>query len=112
MDFSELSDADALAELGRRLAQLRLGRPWTQAALAARAGVAKRTIERIEAGGSVQLTSLIRVFRSLDLLAALDALLPEPGPRPMELLKEPARLRRRARPQAPSSGPWTWGDEP
>mgnify|MGYP000461714881 CR=1 FL=1 len=46
--------------------------PLTQADLAHEAGVSKRTVERIEAGASAQMASLIRIFRVLDLMPALD----------------------------------------
>jgi DNA-binding XRE family transcriptional regulator len=45
---NELSDETILAELGGRLAQRRIARSLSQAALAAESGVAKRTVERIE----------------------------------------------------------------
>ena len=59
------TDEQLLAELGRRLARCRLDMDATQAALAFEAGISKRTLERIEAGASVQTTSLIRVLRAL-----------------------------------------------
>jgi len=109
-----LSDDAILAELGTRIARFRLERQLTQAALAEQAGVAKRTVERIEAGASAQVSSLIRVLRVLDLLPALDRLIPETGPRPMDLLKRKGKVRRRAsarhRSESPAE-PWTWDDE-
>ena len=109
------TDAALLADLGRRIARQRLAREWTQADLAREAGVGKRTLERIEAGGSAQLVNLVRLFRALDLLPVLDQLLPDPGPRPMELLKLSGKTRQRApgrrRKQPPAGEPWSWGDE-
>ena len=72
------TDEQLLAELGRRLARCRLDMDATQAALAFEAGISKRTLERIEAGASVQTTSLIRVLRALRLVENLDALV-SPG---------------------------------
>lgn len=110
------TDEAILAELGRRIARQRLAREWTQADLAREAGVGKRTLERIEAGGSAQGVNLVRIFRALDLLPVLDQLLPEPGPGPMELLKLSGKARQRApgrrRKQPPAGEPWSWGDEP
>ncbi len=115
---NELSDEIILTELGGRLAQRRIARSLSQAALAAEAGVAKRTVERVEAGESVQLVTLVRLCRVLDLMDGLDQWLPETGPSPMALLKEnnAGKGRQRASGQRTvpvmKSGekPWTWGD--
>jgi transcriptional regulator with XRE-family HTH domain len=108
-----LSDEAILVEFGSRLAQRRINLQLTQAALAEQAGIAKRTLERIEAGASAQMSSLIRILRALDALPGLDLLLPENAPRPMDLLKRKGRQRQRAsarRTDAPPK-PWTWDDE-
>lgn len=110
-----LSDERILAELGDRLARLRLNRNLTQAHLAEQAGVSKRTVERMEAGHSAQLASLIRVLRALGEVEAFDRLLPEPQPSPLQQLKLKGRQRERAsgRRELKDSpkGPWTWGDD-
>src|SRR5690625_4519847 len=109
-------DATILAELGQRLARRRLDLDLTQAATAKEAGVSKRTVERMEAGATVQLSSFIRLLRALDLLETLDRLLPEPGPSPLDLLKLKGKQRQRA-PSAnavaeqPGSSEWHWEDE-
>lgn len=115
MKISELLTDDAiLAEIGERIARRRLDLQLTQAGLAEQAGVSKRTVERIEAGASAQLSSMIRIFRALDLLAGLDRLLPEAVPSPMDLLKRKGKVRQRAstrgRPHQ-SDEPWSWDDE-
>lgn len=108
------TDDTLLAELGARLRRERLDRNTTQAALAHQAGVSKSTVERLEAGESVQLASLIRVLRALDLTERLELAFPDPIPSPMRLLEQNGELRQRA--SAPLAaappGPWTWGDEP
>ena len=111
-----LSDEAILKEIGQRIARRRLDLQLTQAAVAEQAGVGKRTLERIEAGASAQLSSLVRIFRVLDLLPGLELLMPESQPSPMELLKHKGKQRQRApsQPQADSveeAKPWTWGDE-
>ena len=113
-----VSDETILADIGDRLAAARLSRNLTQAALARDAGISKRTIERLEAGMSVQLTSLIRVLRALDLLAGLDALLPPSRPGPIELLEAGGKPRQRASGERAGAAdadqpaePWSWGDE-
>lgn len=107
------TDAAVLEELGRRLARQRIDARLTQAELAERAGVGKRTLERIEAGASAQVTSLVRILRELALLDVLDDLLPETGPRPMDRLRHGDRRPRRVskRGHADKSGEWSWGDE-
>lgn len=115
---NELSDEVILSELGRRLAQRRLARSLSQAALAAEAGMAKRTVERVEAGESVQLITLVRLCRVLGLMDGLDQWLPEMGPTPLALLKEKqagkGRQRASGQRNAPAmkfgEKPWAWGD--
>jgi transcriptional regulator with XRE-family HTH domain len=107
------TDDTVLAEVGDRLNAARLSRNLTQAALAKEAGVSKRTIERLEAGQSVQLTNFIRVLRALGHLGRLAALLPPSEPGPMELLRREGKAPKRASPRSepPGSGPWTWGHD-
>jgi transcriptional regulator with XRE-family HTH domain len=108
------TDEAVLIELGARLARTRLDRNLTQGQLAAEAGVGRATLERMEAGRSARLPSLIRVLRVLDLLDGLDRLVPESTPSPLELLELRGKQRRRAAPAKHVEGPdaWTWGDEP
>jgi transcriptional regulator with XRE-family HTH domain len=111
-----LTDEAVLGELGRRLARWRLERNLSQAEFGEEAGIGRRTLQRLEAGEPVQLSSLIRVLRVLGLLESLDHLVPEPAPSPLERLKLAGRERRRARRrEAGDAGdeaePWTWGDE-
>ena len=116
-----------LTELGARLQRQRLDRNITQAWLATEAGISLPTLQRLEAGASVQLTSLLRVLRALNLLGNLDALVPAPTIQPMALLRRKGRRRQRASsdhaatgdPQSghppddatrPDRPPWTWGE--
>ncbi len=126
----ELSDDSILSEIGSRLSRRRLDLGMTQAVLAREAGVSKSTVERVEAGCSVQLSSLIRLMRQLDLVSGLEDTFSSPEPSPLELLKQRGRVRKRGyAPRArkaegnavsegeaspPSSGRakgWTWGDD-
>lgn len=109
------SDEAVLVELGRRIAHQRLMRNISQEELAERAGVARITVARIEAGQPTNIVSFLRILRELELLEALGQLLPEPGPSPIQLLALERSRRRRAsgrrqrRSAAPSTA-WTWGD--
>jgi len=111
---NSLSDNIILAEFGKRIAHRRLDLELTQAALAQQAGVSKRTIERIEAGATAQMTNIIRIFRVLDLLSSLDQVIAEPGPSPMDYVKRKGKVRRRAttkRGKTDSTDPWSWDEE-
>jgi|SRR6056297_684941 len=109
-----LTDNAVLAEIGQRIARRRLDLQLTQAAVAEQAGIAKRTLERMEAGHSSQLSSLIRVLRVLEAMPGLESLVPESTPRPMDLLKRRGKQRQRAstpRTRRSVAGPWRWDDE-
>lgn len=71
-----LTDGAVLAELGCRLERHRLERNWTQGELAFEAQLGRATVQRMERGRSVQSVSLIKVLRTLGLMAALDAAVP------------------------------------
>lgn len=114
MKFQDLHHDEAvLAEFGRRVTQLRIDRGMTQADLSRKAGVGKRTLERLEAGETTQTRTLFRIFRELDLLAKLEILLPELTMRPSHSIKEDGRLPQRATKRKPKTGSteWKWGDE-
>ena len=110
-----LNDDAVLAELGARITSRRLEMQLTQAAVAEQAGIAKRTLERMEAGQASQLATLVRVLRVLDAASGLDNVIPESGPRPMDLLKQKGKVRKRASGQraAQTTGkPWRWDETP
>lgn len=112
---SLLIDDAVLAELGVRIAGRRIELQLTQAAVAEQAGIAKRTLERMEAGQTSQLATLVRVLRVLDATSGLDSLIPESGPRPMDLLKRKSKVRQRAsglRAAEPAVKPWHWNEKP
>jgi transcriptional regulator with XRE-family HTH domain len=113
-----MTDAAVLAELGRRLARHRLERNWTQAEMAAEAGLGQATVQRAERGESIQMTSMVKLLRTLGLLGALDVAVPESIVLPIaQLEREQRHVRRRASGGGrraggePGEKPWTWGDE-
>ena len=109
-----LTNEVILRELGERLAGARLALNLTQAALAEQAGVAKRTVERLESGvAATQLSGFLRVCRVLGLLERLDEFIPEPTASPITQLKRQGRKRKRASSSKAASGKqkkWTWGE--
>lgn len=112
---NQLTDDAVLAELGGRLARIRLERNLTQAQLGEQAGVSKRTVERLEAGAvATQMSGFIRVCRVLGVLDRFDALIPEPVPSPVAQLKLHGRQRKRAsgtKAAKSSAKKWQWGDK-
>ena len=110
-----LTDDAVLADLGARITARRIELQMTQAAMAEQAGIAKRTLERMEAGLTSQSATLVRVLRVLDAASGLDGVIPESGPRPMDLLKRKNKVRQRAsgrRAAKPAGKPWRWDEEP
>ena len=110
----QMPDESVLLELGTRLTAARLAQNLTQAALAEKAGVAKRTVERLESGAvATQLSGFLRVCRALGLLEGLETLVPEQPASPMAQLKEQGHTRQRAsKPKASKAKTkkWTWGE--
>jgi transcriptional regulator with XRE-family HTH domain len=123
MHFDEITtDAGVLAELGRRLERHRLERNLTQAEMAVQAGIGQATVQRAERGQSVQMTSMIKLLRTLRLLGALDLAVPESIDLPIaQLEREQRKIRRRGRGRRGGGSaesieatqePWRWGLEP
>lgn len=91
------ADAAALERLGSRLAARRLALNLTQAEVAEQAGVSKRTVERLESGGTAtQLSTFLRVCRVLGLQDRLDQLVPAPVASPVAQLRQQRQTRKRA----------------
>ena len=107
------SNASILLELGSRIKRARIDQRLTQQELAAKAGIAQRTISVIENGGDLRLENLIRILRALGYLENLNTLLPELAINPEDyasLGKERQRVSRR-RGKTEKTGAWKWGDE-
>ena len=92
---------DVLRELGARLKTLRLRQNLRVKDLASRAGVGARTIDRVEAGHSVGIDTLVRIMRGLGRLQAFEALIPPPQPSPYEIEQLKGRPRQRASRRTP-----------
>lgn len=96
ISFTLATDEAVLAELGRRARRARLDQNLTQASLADRASVHRTTIRDLEHGRSVTTATWVQVLRALGALQDLEAILPDPGPSPIELARSKRPRRQRA----------------
>lgn len=123
----ELTDAAIAQELGDRIGRYRIEAQLTQAELAERAGLGKRTLERVEAGGGAELATVIRILRALNAIEGFERLLPELPASPIAQLELRGKQRQRvAHPRgrtgpsatptqvrdSASTKPWTWAVPP
>lgn len=105
MNTDGMSDGAILGEMGRRIQVHRLNLNLSQAEVGRKAGVSRRVVQKLEAGGACTLAVLLRILRALGRLDALDAFLPEPGLSPIQLAKLKGRVRKRAgRPRSTEKG--------
>jgi transcriptional regulator with XRE-family HTH domain len=77
-----------LAQLGNRVAALRIARQLKQTELAYEAGVSHRTLQRLEAGEVVKSDGLIKVIKCLDRLEGVMAALDSAAFSPFEMLSK------------------------
>lgn len=112
IDFDLATSEQIEAALCESLERIRLARNTTQKQLATEAGVAPRTIGRLEKGQGVSLDTFIRVLKALGIQQRLETLLPDPTVRPMDRIGSGPAERRRARPGSVKKGrpAWAWGD--
>jgi hypothetical protein len=84
------------------------------------AGVSRATVVRVEAGDSVQMSTMVKLWRALDLLAEIDRAVPERLDSPIAQLERERRGRNRRRatsssvrghPVGDPAKPFRWGDE-
>jgi len=102
---------EILKGVGARLSEIRLSRGLTQEELANRAGVSKRSIERLEAAdANPRLSVFVSVCRILGLSRGFETLLPAVELGPLALA-EGKRLPKRIR-KSKKAKEIRWGDEP
>ena len=111
--FHELTSLQIEKELGRRLKQRRLELNLSQAEVAEKSGLGRRTITAIENGEGSTLGTFIALLRALQALHYLEQLLPDPGPSPLMLAKlQEAPRKYASKPRKPKpTAEWKWGDE-
>ena len=111
--IEDLSDAALLKEVGRRIANLRITARITQSELAAKAGLSRYALSRLENGaGGIRLDSFLSVLRCLNALNRLSALLPESTLTPMQVAEMEGRAKKMPKRVRSSRGKVTrvWGD--
>lgn len=83
---AELTDESILTELGARIRALRIRLAIKQEELAARCGISRKLVMRLEAGdGTIRLENFLPVLRQLGVLNSLDVVLPENVISPLEM---------------------------
>ena len=95
MELAKLTPGAIAEELGERLRQARLNADLTQAEVASRAGLSRRTVLNAEKG-QVQLENLVAILAALDMVNQLDAFLPAQELSPLQLAKLKGHMRQRA----------------
>lgn len=109
-----LSNLQIEQELGRRIKKRRLERNLSQAEVAKRSGLSRRTVTAIENGEGSTLATLVALLRALNALDTLEDFLPDPGISPMAQLRlqeEPRKYASKPRKAKTPQTPWKWGDE-
>lgn len=96
MDNPSLTTSEMLQRLGERVREFRLRENISQQEVAAKAGVAERTVRALERGhGTVE--TLVRVLRAINAPDPLGQLIPPVQISPMALLRSPKPPKRAGR---------------
>ena len=103
-------ESTILEELGRRLASIRKQKGFSQTRLADEAGIGVATLRRIEGGHDSQMESWLKILKALNMISAVDTLLPENYRSPMaDVMKSSKEKKSKSRSAA--SNPWQDGEE-
>ena len=92
-----MSDPAIMAEMGTRLKEYRLRKNYTQSEVAVKAGISVLSVQNLEKGRSVSLSTFMSVLRVLKILMNVENLIPELPISPVELLKLKGKTRMRAK---------------
>lgn len=98
-----------MEQVGREIRRMRLERNLSQAEVAARAGLDRTTVVKLEAGRAATLLTVVQVLRAIDRLELLDAFHQEMQPTPYMLVEAQEKYLRKQRKRAsrkkPDMGP-------
>jgi len=97
MNESAKSPQELQRDLGAALRTLRIARGLTQAEVAAKAGVAQRSIAALERAGKSSLETFVRALNALDAAEVIARLAPRPQVSPLALLHHEGEGPRRVR---------------
>jgi len=99
-----------IAQIGDHLRQKRLTKNLSQADLALRAGISRRTVQAIERGESISLSNFIELLRTLDETEFLQSFADTPQISPLMLAKHKGKMKLRAgkAKSLPPSGEYLW----
>jgi len=96
-----LQSIDSLGEweqqVGDAIRQLRIAHGYDQIELAERANLSRSAVQSLERGTGSRLRTVLAVLRALDRLDALDSIMPDTEPSPLEVLALSRRAARRQR---------------
>jgi transcriptional regulator with XRE-family HTH domain len=96
MDFTFATEPEIKAELGKRLADLRIAKGLLQSELAAKAAIGIATLHRIEQGEGATLSNFIRLLSALGRIDDLNSLL-QPKTLTIEALEKQHQAHQRKR---------------
>lgn len=96
MDYHTVADGQILMEIGDRIRKKRISMNLSQMALSKNAGISRRTVQAVEAGGSISMNKFIAILRCLNSLDAIDSFIPPVEISPLQLAKLKGRERQRA----------------
>ena len=106
-----LTSKAVVSEIATQIKNYRISRRITQKELAEQSGVSLRSISRFEQGADIQLSSLVKILRSLGLLDNLNMLVPDVTKSPSYYLPTTTKKRVRKKKTEVSHEPFRWGDE-
>ncbi len=108
---NKISSSLILREIGHRLKCERLNHNLTHKELAKKSSISIRTIKNIEDGKNTSITTLIEIFRALDILENFNSFLPSSDVSPVQLSTLQGSRRKRAsgkKVKTKKDGNWQW----
>lgn len=105
INWNALTDANAVARLGKEIKRMRLERNLSQADIAQHTGLDRSTVQRLEGGRAATLLTVVQVLRALDRLDLLDPWVQERRATPMMLLEQEEAYERNRRKRAGRNRP-------